>query len=78
MAIPLPRSDMDTAPTPRETRHRLLKMERWYRRHAERFTPEDQVFLRLAFEYAEKPADADMVAEAIQKGLGRALGNGAR
>jgi hypothetical protein len=56
--------------TPRDTRLRLNKMERWFRRNAERFTPGDQVFLRLAFEYAEKPADADVIADALRAGMG--------
>ena len=57
------------APTPRETRLRLNKMERWFRTHTGRFTPEDQVFLRRAFEYAEKAGDADVLADALRSGL---------
>lgn len=54
--------------TPRDTRLRLNRMERWFRKHTDRFTPEDQVFMRLAFEYAEKPHDADVVAQALRDG----------
>jgi hypothetical protein len=56
-------------PTPRETRLRLNRMERWFRQHDERFTPEDRVFLRLAFEYAAKPGDADVLANALRAGM---------
>lgn len=57
------------APTPRETRLRLNKMERWFRANAHRFTPEDQVLFRYAFEYAEKAADADTLAEMMKAAL---------
>lgn len=68
-SAPSPRRAAADMPTPRDTRLRLNEMERWFRRNVERFTPGDQVFLRYAFEYAEKSADADVIADALQSGV---------
>lgn len=57
-----------TEQTPRDTRLRFNRMERWFRKHTDHYTAEDQVFLRLAFEYAEKPHDADVLAQALRDG----------
>lgn len=55
--------------TPRQTRHRLLKMERWFRSNTDRFSPADQVFIRYGFDIAEKAADADTLAQMLKDGL---------
>lgn len=52
--------------TPRRTRLRLNRLERWFRTHADRFTPEDRVHFRALFELAEKPHHADLLAEALR------------
>lgn len=56
-------------PTPRETRLRLNKMERWFRKHTDRYTPADQVFIRHGFEIAEKATDAATLAQMLKDGL---------
>lgn len=55
--------------TPRHTRHRLLKMERWFRANAGRFSPADQVFIRHGFDIAETATDADTLAQMLRDGL---------
>jgi hypothetical protein len=59
-------------PTPRETRLRLNKMERWYRQQEHSFSPDDRYFFRLAFEYAEKAADAEVLAAMLRETTGQA------
>jgi hypothetical protein len=60
---------MEAAATPRQTRLRLNKMERWFRANTDRFTPEDQVLFRYAFEIAEKPTDANTLAQMMKGAL---------
>lgn len=58
-----------TNPTPREVRVRLNKMEAWFRRNTARFSPEDQVFLRVGFEHAKEPEHADVLAGVLREAL---------
>ena len=53
--------------TPRQTRHRLNKMEGWFRGNQSRFTSTDQVVIRSLFEIAETPSDVVNMGEALRE-----------
>ena len=53
------------APTPRETRHRLNRMERWCEANAAALGPR-VVHVRALFEVAEKPWHADHIAALLR------------
>ena len=55
------------SPTPRATRHRLNKMEGWFRGNQSRFTPTDQVVIRSLFEIADTPSDVVNMGEALRE-----------
>lgn len=54
------------ATTPRQARLRLNDLERDFRRHLERYAPEDRLTLRALFEAAHTPQHADALAEALR------------
>ena len=57
-----------TAPTPRDVRHRLNRMERYAERHAADFGPR-VVFIRSLFEVAYTADHADFLAAEIRETL---------
>ena len=57
-----------TAPTPRDVRHRLNKMERYAERHAAEIGPR-AVYLRSLFEVARTVDHADFIAAEIRAAL---------
>lgn len=52
--------------TPRQARLQLNKMEAWFRKNAERYTPEERVTLRALFEEAYAPEHTTVLAEALR------------
>lgn len=52
--------------TPRQARVRINRLERYFRRHAERYRPEDRLTLRALFEHAHTPQHVAALAEALR------------